>query len=120
MVMMVALQVFATQGGEFGWTSILTIALLVTGIVFAFIFYRIETRSPHAFVDFGLFWIMTYTGATISNFLLNASAGILNVDMILVQFDGVMMTNESGILTCDLLTTYLTIYLAANKLLLTY
>src|SRR5690554_6034162 len=33
MVMMVALQVFATQGGALGWTSLPTIALLAAGII---------------------------------------------------------------------------------------
>src|SRR5690625_7196582 len=96
MVMMVALQVFATQGGEFGWTSIPTIALLVTGIVFAFIFYRIETRSPHAFVDFGLFRNMTYTGATISHFILIATDGILLVAMMIFQYAGTLMATVAG------------------------
>src|SRR5690554_5175773 len=33
MVMMVALQVFATQGGNFGWTSLPTLGLLAAGII---------------------------------------------------------------------------------------
>ena len=117
MVMMVALQVFATQGGEFGWTSIPTIALLVTGIVFAFIFYRIETRSPHAFVDFGLFRNMTYTGATISNFLLNATAGILIVAMMLVQLAGDMTAQEAGFLTIGYAITIVAFIRVGEKLL---
>lgn len=117
MVMMVALQVFATQGGNFGWTSLPTIALLVTGIVFAFIFYRIETRSSHAFVDFKLFRNMTYTGATISNFLLNASAGILIVAMLLVQMAGEMTAQEAGFLTIGYAISIVAFIRVGEKLL---
>ena len=46
-----------------------------------------------------LFRNMTYTGATISNFLLNATAGILIVAMMLVQVGGGMTAQEAGFLT---------------------
>lgn len=59
MVMMLALQVFATQGGTFGWTSPITLGLLVAGVIFAVLFVRIELKNPFAFVDFGLFRHMT-------------------------------------------------------------
>ena len=99
MVMMVALQVFATQGGNLGWTSLPTLALLATSLVFAAVFFRLESGNPHGFVDFKLFRNMTYTGATISNFLLNATAGILIVAMMLVQVGGGMTAQQAGFLT---------------------
>jgi len=99
MVMMVALQVFATQGGNLGWTSLPTLALLATSIIFAILFFRIESGNPNGFVDFTLFRNMTYTGATISNFLLNATAGILIVAMMLVQVGGDLTAQEAGLLT---------------------
>src|SRR6185503_19131030 len=69
MVMMVSLQVFATQGASLGWTSMQALGLLAACVVFAVLFFRIESGNPHGFVDFQLFRNMTYTGATISNFL---------------------------------------------------
>ncbi len=99
MVFMVALQVFVTQGGNMGWASLPSLALLVISIVFAVLFFRIESGNPNAFVDFGLFRNLTYTGATISNFLLNATAGILIVAMTLVQRGGDMTAQEAGFLT---------------------
>src|SRR5690606_15490492 len=99
MVMMVALQVLDTQGGNLGWTSLPTLGLLATSIIFAVLFFRVETNNPHGFVDFNLFRHMTYTGATISNFLLNATAGILIVAMTLVQLGGELDAQEAGILT---------------------
>jgi MFS transporter, DHA2 family, multidrug resistance protein len=42
---------------------------------------------------------MTYTGATLSNLLLNAAAGILLVAMTLVQIGGGMTAQSAGLLT---------------------
>jgi DHA2 family multidrug resistance protein-like MFS transporter len=99
MIMMVSLQVFATQGGSMGWTSLPTLGLLAASIVFGFLFFRIEAGNAHGFVNFTLFENMTYTGATISNFLLNATAGILIVAMTLVQVGGGMTAQAAGFLT---------------------
>jgi DHA2 family multidrug resistance protein-like MFS transporter len=62
-------------------------------------FFRIESGNPNGFVDFRLFRNMTYTGATISNFLFNATAGILIVAMMLVQAGGNMTAQQAGFLT---------------------
>jgi MFS transporter, DHA2 family, multidrug resistance protein len=99
MAMMVSLEVFATQGGTMGWTSLPTLGLLAASIVFTVLFFRVESGNPDGFVDFKLFRSMTYTGATISNFLLNATAGILIVAMMLVQSGGGMTAQEAGFLT---------------------
>jgi MFS transporter, DHA2 family, multidrug resistance protein len=99
MAMMVSLQVFATQGGNMGWGSLPTLGLLAASILFAVLFFRIESGNPNGFVDFELFRNMTYTGATISNFLLNATAGILIVAMTLVQVGGGMTAQQAGFLT---------------------
>jgi DHA2 family multidrug resistance protein-like MFS transporter len=99
MIAMVALQVFATQGAKFGWTSAASLALLAIAIVFGVIFVRVESRNASAFVDFRLFRNATYTGATISNLLLNAVAGILLVAMSLVQIGGGMTAQTAGLLT---------------------
>jgi DHA2 family multidrug resistance protein-like MFS transporter len=99
MGMMVSLQVFATQGGSMGWTSLPTLGLLAASVIFAFLFFRVESGNPNGFVDFKLFRNPTYTGATISNFLLNATAGILIVAMMLVQAGGGMTAQQAGFLT---------------------
>lgn len=99
MVAMVALQLFATQGAKLGWTSWSSLGLLVLAIIVGGIFFRIERSNPNAFVNFGLFRNLTYTGATISNFLLNGVAGILIVSMTLLQIGGHMDAQQTGILT---------------------
>lgn len=99
MIAMVALQIFATQGATFGWTSVASLALLSTAIAFGILFFRTESGNANAFVDFALFRNSTYTGATISNLLLNAVAGILLVSMSLVQIGGGMSAQAAGLLT---------------------
>ena len=59
--------------------------LAVVFVVAAVVFFRVESRNPDGFVDLGLFNNKTYTGATLSNFLLNGAAGTLLVALSLVQ-----------------------------------
>jgi MFS transporter, DHA2 family, multidrug resistance protein len=99
MIAMVALQVVATQGAKLGWTSPASLGLLAVAVVFGVIFFRAESHNVNAFVDFRLFRNMTYTGATLSNLLLNAVAGILLVSMTLVQIGGGMSAQGAGLLT---------------------
>src|SRR5690606_37123048 len=99
MLSVIALQLLLSKGSDFGWTSLLSLGLLAAFIIFGFIFYRIESGNSNAFVDFNLFRNSTYTGATISNFLLNATAGILIVSLSLVQLGAGLSSQESGLLT---------------------
>jgi DHA2 family multidrug resistance protein-like MFS transporter len=99
MVAMVALQVFVTLGGSLGWASPASLILLAIAVIGGAIFYRVETGNPNAFVDFRLFRNLTYAGATLSNLLLNAVAGIIIVAMTLVQIGGGMSAQEAGLLT---------------------
>jgi DHA2 family multidrug resistance protein-like MFS transporter len=99
MVAMIALQLFATQGAALGWTSAASLGLLTVTVVFGVIFFRVESANENAFVDFRLFRNATYTGATISNLLLNAVAGIIIVAMTLLQGGGGMSAQEAGLLT---------------------
>ena len=99
MVTMVALQVVATQGSGMGWTSPITLGLGALALVFGALFLRIESRAPNAFVDFKLFRNPTFTGATLSNLLLNAVAGMQLVSMMLVQIGGGLSAQQAGMLT---------------------
>ena len=100
MVAMVALQVLATQGGTLGWTSLASVGLLATS--------RRRSASsssgwspamPTPSWTSGCSGTATYTGATLSNLLLNAVAGIIIVSMTLVQVGGGMSAQEAGLLT---------------------
>jgi len=99
MVTMVALQVLATQGSDIGWTSPITLGLGAMAVVGGATFFRAETKARNPFVNFALFRSSTYTGATVSNFLLNGVAGMLLVSMMLVQLGGGLSAQEAGMLT---------------------
>ena len=71
----------------------------VIAVVVGFLFFRTESRSTNAFVDFRLFRNATYTGATLSNLLLNAVVGIMIVSMTLLQLGGRMSAQDAGLLT---------------------
>lgn len=117
MVTMVALQIFATQGGSLGWTSPAALGLLGIAIVFGIAFYKIESGNPNAFVQFHLFKNLTYTGATISNLLLNATAGIIMVAMLLLQQGGSMTAQKAGLLTIGYAITILAFIRVGEKML---
>ena len=99
MTAMVALQIVVTQGNSLGWGSAATLSLAVIALVVGGLFLGIEARIPNAFVDFKLFHNRTYTGATISNFLLNGAAGTMLVSLQLVQLGGNMTAQQAGMLT---------------------
>ncbi len=99
MVTMVAMQVLATQGSEIGWTNPITVGLGAIAAIVGVMFFRAETTARNPFVNFALFRNPTYTGATISNFLLNGVAGMLLVSMMLVQLGGGLSAQEAGMLT---------------------
>jgi DHA2 family multidrug resistance protein-like MFS transporter len=117
MIMMVSLQVFATQGDTMGWVSLPALGLVATGILFAILFFRAESGNPNSFVNFGLFRNLTYTGATISNFLLNATAGMLIVAMMLVQLGGGMTAQQAGFLTIGYAVAIVAFIRVGEKLL---
>jgi DHA2 family multidrug resistance protein-like MFS transporter len=77
------------------------VSLTLTGvvIVFGIAFFRIENSKEGAFIDFKLFKNSTYTGATISNFLLNGVAGMLIVSLMLLQVGGGLSAQTAGLLT---------------------
>lgn len=99
MVTMIALQVLVSKGSEFGWTSSISIALMGVTLIFGIAFIRIENGKESAFIDFKLFRNSTYTGATISNFLLNGVAGMLIVSLMLLQVGGDLSAQSAGLLT---------------------
>jgi DHA2 family multidrug resistance protein-like MFS transporter len=99
MLTMVALQVLATQGSEIGWASPITLSLGAIAVIVGALFFIAETRARSPFVNFALFRNSTYTGATISNFMLNGVAGMLLVSMMLLQLGGGLSAQAAGMLT---------------------
>ena len=117
MVTMVALQVLTTQGSQMGWSNPITFSLAAVAVIFGVMFFKAESTAPHPFVKFGLFRNATFTGATLSNFLLNGVAGMLLVSMMLLQVGGGLSAQEAGLLTLGYAITIVAFIRVGEKLL---
>ena len=117
MVAMLALQIVVTQGNKLGWTSVPVLSLVAVALVGGALFVLIERRTSTPFVDFSLFSNSIYTGATISNFLLNAVAGTLIVSLQLIQLGGNMTAKQAGMLTLGYAIAIIAFIRVGEKLL---
>ena len=114
---MIALQIVVTQGSHLGWSSASTLSLSAIALIFGWLFFRIESRTSSPFVDFTLFHNRSYTGATISNFLLNGVAGTLLVSLQLLQLGGSMTAQQAGLLTLGYAVAIIAFIRVGEKLL---
>lgn len=117
MVAMVSINLVIGQGSKLGWTSPLIMSLSAIFVVAFLIFFKIEDTKPNAFVDFKLFRNKTYSGATLSNFLLNGAAGTIMVTLALVQQAAGMTSLQAGMLTLGYLIAILATIRVGEKLL---
>jgi DHA2 family multidrug resistance protein-like MFS transporter len=117
MISMVALQVLATQGSQIGWTNPIAFALAAVAAIVGVLFFRVESTTRSPFVNFSLFRNATFTGATVSNFLLNGVAGMLLVSMMLVQVGGGLSSQQAGMLTLGYAIAIVTFIRVGEKLL---
>lgn len=85
MVTVLALMIVLIFGRQLGWTSMLTLGLAAVAIVGGTAFVLFERTQANPFIDFGLFKNTTFTGATISNFVLNGTIGLLIVSQQMLQ-----------------------------------
>ncbi|WP_047986207.1 MFS transporter [Ornithinibacillus californiensis] len=116
-ITMLAINIFITQGAELGWTSVATIALAAVSIVGVIVFVKYEAKRNNALIDFKLFKNKPYTGATISNFLLNAVAGTLIVANTYVQVGRGFTAFQSGLLSIGYLVAVLGMIRVGEKIM---
>lgn len=116
-VTMVALNIVIGQGSTLGWSSPAVIILLVVFLISIWAFFRIESGNPNGFVDLRLFANRTFSGATLSNCLLNGAAGTLLVVLTLVQEGAGLSSLQSGLLTVGYLVGVLVTIRIGEKLL---
>ncbi|MGA7205060.1 MAG: MFS transporter [Specibacter sp.] len=116
-ITLVSINVYISQGPNIGWLSWTGITLLAVFVVFGLVFLQIETKKHTAFVDLKLFKNGTFTGATLSNFLLNGAAGTLIVSLGLVQVAAGLSSLQSGLLTLGYLVAILSTIRVGEKLL---
>ncbi|HDZ5453740.1 TPA: MFS transporter [Staphylococcus aureus] len=74
-VTMLSLNVIITQASHFGLVSPMILSLIVIFILSLIGFVYYENKIKYPLVDFSIFKNRGYSGATISNFLLNGVAG---------------------------------------------
>lgn len=116
-ITMITLNIVITRGADFGWTSPLTVSLMAVTLIGMRFFIKIETGKLHALIDFNLFKNKAYTGATISNFLLNAVAGTLVVANTYVQVGRGFTAFQSGMLSVGYLVSVLIMIRVGEKIL---
>lgn len=116
-VTMVALNILITFGSDFGWISFTSLILMAITILGLVVFIIIERRKKIVLIDFELFKNKSYTGAVVSNFLLNAIAGTLIVANTYVQVGRGFTSFQSGMLTLGYLIIILIMIRVGEKIL---
>ena len=117
-IALISLNLVITKGAKYGWTSAEVGCLLVIFVVSLFIFFRVEQlKKERSFIDFALFDNRPYTGASFSNFMLNAVAGTLLVASIYVQQERGFTAFQSGALTIGYLIAVLGMIRVGEKIL---
>jgi DHA2 family multidrug resistance protein-like MFS transporter len=116
-IAMVALNIVIGQGAALGWLNPAVITLAIVFAIAAVVFFRVESANADSFVDLALFKNKTYTGATLSNFLLNSAAGTLLVVLALVQQGAGLSSLQSGLLTVGYLGAVLSTIRVGERLL---
>ena len=115
---MLALNVFITRGADFGWTSPISLTLLAVTVIGGWLFLKHVTSRANGFIDISLFKNKYFTGATVSNFLLNGVAtGALIVANTYVQVARGFSSFQSGLLSVGYLVAVLSMIRVGEKLL---
>ena len=118
LITLLSLNVLITKGAKLGWTSNISVGLLGVVVVMGIVFIAIERRKKdRAFIDFALFEKASYSGATISNFLLNAVAGTLIVANTYIQMGRGFSSFQSGMMSIGYLIAVLLMIRVGEKIL---
>lgn len=114
----ISLNLAITKGAAWGWFSTLTLTSFAVFFACGAIFVVIEkSKRAGAFIDFSLFKNKPYTGATISNFLLNAAAGTLLVINTYIQVGRGFTPFQTGMLSIGYLIAVLGMIRVGEKVL---
>jgi DHA2 family multidrug resistance protein-like MFS transporter len=116
-VALLAINVYISQGPTIGWTSPVGLGLVALTVIAAITFLRIETRQKQTFINLQLFRDRAFSGAVLSNFLLNSAAGTLIVVLGLVQMASGWTALQAGTLTIGYLAAILATIRVGEKLL---
>lgn len=118
-IVLLSLLLLLLKGSEWGM-SILSYICLVVLVLSLVVFVFVERRVESPFIDFKLFKNLTFTGATVSNLLLNATAGLLIVSLALIQEGVDWSAQQTGYLTIGYGVTIVLFIRIGEKLLNRY
>ncbi|HJW18882.1 MAG TPA: MFS transporter, partial [Flavisolibacter sp.] len=116
-IAMLAINIIIGQGSVLGWLSPAILIGCLIFIISTIVFFQIETKRKNGFVDLSLFRNKTFSGATLSNFLLNGAAGTLLVSLALVQQEAGLSSFQAGLITVGYLVAILSTIRIGEKLL---
>lgn len=92
-----SLELFITQGESLGWTHWMTWTLLAVSLTFLAVFVFIERVASWPVLDFNLFKDHAFSGATITNFIMSATGGVVAVVMWVQQMGWGVSPTISGL-----------------------
>ncbi|UXR87831.1 MFS transporter [Staphylococcus felis] len=117
LVAILSINLIITQSSEFGLLSPFIITMIILLAVSIIGFIILERRRTSPLVDFDIFKDKGYTGATVSNFLMNGVAGTLIVGNTYVQESMGFTSAQAGLLTITYLITVLMTIRVGEKIL---
>ncbi|WP_436950346.1 MFS transporter [Staphylococcus xylosus] len=116
-IMMLSINIVITQSSALGLFSPIILGLTLIFILSTIIFLKVENKIGNPLIDFKLFNNKAYTGATLSNFLLNGVAGALLVANTFVQQGLGFSAFQTGLLSIIYLITVLLMIRVGEKVL---
>jgi DHA2 family multidrug resistance protein-like MFS transporter len=122
MVTVLALMITLIFGRQIGWSDPKVLGLMVVAVVGGVLFYFVERGKAEPFIDFSLFRNTTFAGATMSNFLLNATIGLLIVSQQMLQIARPELFDpwKAGLLTIGYAVAIIAFIRVGEKLLRKY
>ena len=112
-----SLQLFIANAPIWGWLSVSSLATISVSVIAIVVFIKVELGREGAFMNLALFRNKTFTGATISNLILNATAGVLVVSLSVLQQGGLIDSATAGYLTIGYAVSILLFIRVGEKLL---
>ncbi|MCE4955985.1 MFS transporter [Macrococcoides caseolyticum] len=116
-LVLLSLNIAITQGGSLGLLNPVFLGLVALSVVSFIAFIMIEKRQANPLIDFDIFRNKQYTGAVISNYLLNAVAGTLIVANTYIQEALGFSQSKTGMLSIFYVITVLSMIIIGEKLL---
>lgn len=113
----VSLLIVVTQGSKIGWTNWVLWVIVAVCLISITVFIRVELKAAAPLVDFKLFSNAVFSGATLSNFLINATAGLIPVSLWVLQGAGGMDAATAGYITIGYAVFILAFIRVGEKLL---